>query len=469
MTLVRAPSAPSGHLPRSPGEDKEDLSSPVRGGSGGEADGGGGATRALEPGFALRNGALHVEGVPLDAIADAVDTPLYVYSHSLIEHRYGRLAAALPADATIAFAVKANPNLGVIATLAAKGAGADVVSGGEMLRALKAGVPAGRIVFSGVGKTMAELEAALAAGIAQINVESEPELHMLSAAAARLGTTALIALRVNPDVAAGTHTKISTGRKEDKFGIPAARALAAADLARSLPGLRLQGLAVHIGSQLTSLDPFERSFAALGDLMRAMRGAGHTIETMDLGGGLGVVYEPGETPPPPIEAYGAMVARATKGWNARLIFEPGRYLVAEAGVLVATVILVKEGVDRRFVVVDAAMNDLLRPSLYGAFHEIRAVHPTGDRFEADVVGPACESGDTFARGRTMDAVKAGDRVAIMTAGAYGASLASTYNSRALVPEAMASGARWQVVARRVPVADMIALESVPDWHTPPLD
>jgi len=415
------------------------------------------------PGFALRGGALYAEDVALDTIAEAVGTPVYVYSRSLIEHRYDRLAAALPGGATIAFAVKANPNLGVIAALAARGAGADVVSGGEMLRALKAGVPPGRIVFSGVGKTMVELEAALGAGIAQINVESEPELHMLSAAAGKLGVTAPVALRVNPDVAAGTHTKISTGRKEDKFGIPAARALAAADLARSLPGLRVQGLAVHIGSQLTTLDPFERSFAALGDLMRAMREAGHRIETMDLGGGLGVTYEPGEPPPPEVEAYGAMVAHATRGWDARLIFEPGRYLVAEAGVLLTTVILVKEGVDRRFVVVDAAMNDLLRPSLYGAFHDIRAVRPNGARFEADVVGPACESGDTFARGRTIDALRAGDRVAIMTAGAYGASLASTYNSRALVPEAMVSRDAWRVVARRVPVADMIALESVPDW------
>ena len=421
------------------------------------------ATPLPRPGFALVDGVLHVENVPLDIIADAVGTPVYVYSRGGIEHQYDRLAAALPAHATIAFAVKSNPNLGVIAVLAARGAGADVVSGGEMLRALAGGVPPARIIFSGVGKTLAEHEAALATGIGQINVESEPELDMLSAVAARMGVTARVALRVNPDVEAGTHTKISTGRKEDKFGIPAARALAAAELARSLPGIEVCGLAVHIGSQLTTLDPFERSFEALGELMRTLRAAGHTIDTMDLGGGLGVRYAPGDPEPPPVEAYGAMVARATRGWDARLIFEPGRYLVAEAGLLLTTVILVKEGVDRRFVVVDAAMNDLLRPSLYGAFHDIRSVRPTGERFEADVVGPACESGDTFARARTIDTVQAGDRVAIMTAGAYGASLASTYNSRPLVPEAMASGDKWRLVAKRVPVADMIALESVPDW------
>ncbi len=450
---------------RAPPPGREGYPSPY-GGGGSEADGGGRAA-VTYPGFALRDGVLHAEEVPLTEIADAVGTPVYVYSRGGIEHQYDRLAAALPHGSLIAFAVKANPNLGVIAALAAKGAGADVVSGGEMLRALKAGVPPERIVFSGVGKTLAEHEAALAAGISQINVESEPELHMLSAVATRMGVEARVALRVNPDVEAGTHNKISTGRKEDKFGIPAARALAAADLAASLPGLRVQGLAVHIGSQLTSLEPFERSFEALGTLMRALRDAGHAIETMDLGGGLGVAYEPGEPVPPAIEEYGAVVERATNGWDARLIFEPGRLLVAEAGVLVATVTLVKQGEDRRFVVIDAAMNDLLRPSLYGAFHGIRAVTPGRESYTADVVGPACESGDTFARGRAMDAVGAGDRVAIMTTGAYGASLASTYNSRPLVPEAMVSGTQWQLVAKRVAVADMIALESVPDWSSPP--
>lgn len=413
--------------------------------------------------YTVHDGALHAEGVPLDALADAIGTPVYCYSSAAIRERYRRLEAALPAGSLIAYAVKANPNLGVVASLAAEGAGADVVSGGEMLRALKAGVPPERIVFSGVGKTVAELEAALAAGIAQLNVESEPELHMLSAAASRAGVTAPIALRVNPDVAAGAHTKISTGRREDKFGIPMRQVHAAADLARALPGLRLRGIAVHIGSQLITLAPMERSFAVMGDLARDLRGVGHAIETVDLGGGLGVLYEPGETVPPSIETYGAMVRRATQGWDARLIFEPGRLLVAEAGVLLATVILVKQGEDRRFIVIDAAMNDLLRPSLYGAFHDIRAVKPTGERFVADVVGPACESGDTFARQREMDAVKAGDRVAIMTAGAYGASLASTYNSRPLVPEAMVRGAEWRVVAERVPVDRMIGLESVPDW------
>jgi len=413
--------------------------------------------------YTLQNGALHAEGVPLETLADAIGTPVYCYSRAMIERQYRRLEAALPDGSLIAYAVKANPNLAVVAALARIGAGADVVSGGEMRRALAGGIAPTSIVFSGVGKTVAELEAALAARIAQLNVESEAELHMLSAAAVRAGVTAPIALRVNPDVAAGAHTKISTGRREDKFGIPMARVHAAADLARTLPGLRLQGIAVHIGSQLTSLAPMERAFAAMGDLARDLRGAGHGIDTVDLGGGLGVLYEPGEADPPSIEAYGALVRRVTRDWAARLIFEPGRLLVAEAGVLLTTVILVKEGEDRRFVVIDAAMNDLLRPSLYNAFHDIRAVRPTPTRFTADVVGPACESGDTFARGREIDAVQAGDRVAIMTAGAYGASLASTYNSRPLVPEAMVHGTEWRIVAKRVLVESMIDLESVPDW------
>lgn len=414
-------------------------------------------------GFHRQDGRLYAEDVPVDVIARAVGTPVYVYSAAMMEERYRRLRDALPQGSLIAFAVKANPNLGVVATLAAAGAGADVVSGGEMVRALRAGVPPARIVYSGVGKTVAELEAALTAGIHQLNVESEPELHMLSAAAVRLGMTAPLALRVNPDVAAGTHTKISTGRAEDKFGIHISAIAAAAELARSLPGLRLQGLAVHIGSQLTTLEPMEAAFAEMGALAQALRAAGHAITTMDLGGGLGVLYEPGQPAPPAIDAYGAMIARVTRDWDAELIFEPGRVMVAEAGALAASVILVKQGLDRTFVVLDAAMNDLMRPSLYGAFHDIQPLDGDREEIVADVVGPACESGDTFAKQRRMAEVHAGDMVAIMTTGAYGASLASTYNSRPLVPEVLVRGGDWRVVAKRVPAEGMIALESVPDW------
>ncbi|MDT7933331.1 MAG: diaminopimelate decarboxylase [Sphingomonadaceae bacterium] len=409
------------------------------------------------------SGALHCEGVALSAIADAAGTPVYVYSAAAIEERYRRLAAALPPSALIAYAVKANPNLAVVATLARLGAGADVVSGGELARARRASVPANRIVFSGVGKTVGELERALTEGILQLNVESEPELHMLSAVATRLGRTAPIALRVNPDVSAGTHTKISTGRAEDKFGIPAAQAKDAARLAASLPGLSLQGLAVHIGSQLTQLEPMERAFASLGSLAQALRAEGHAIRTIDLGGGLGVPYEPGQPAPPSPEAYGAMVERVSAGWGARLIFEPGRFLVAEAGVLVASTILVKQGQDRVFVVVDAAMNDLMRPTLYGAYHGIEPLEAKPGRMVVDVVGPACESGDTFAKAREIGAVGPGDRVALMTAGAYGASLASTYNSRPLVAEVLVRGRDWRVVANRVQPEAMMELEAIPDW------
>ena len=414
-------------------------------------------------GFNRRQGQLFIEDVAVRDIAREVGTPVYIYSAAMMEARFAMLHSALPRESLIAFAVKANPNLGVVATLAAAGAGADVVSGGELKRALKAGVPPARIVYSGVGKTPAELEAALEAGICQLNVESEPELHMLSAVATRLGRTAPVALRVNPDVAAGSHTKISTGRAEDKFGIHISAIPVAAELARSLPGLRLQGLAVHIGSQLTTLEPMEQAFRAMGALASELRGRGHLIETMDLGGGLGVPYDPGEPGPPAIETYGAMVAGVTRDWGARLIFEPGRILVAEAGALVASVILVKQGLNRSFVVLDAAMNDLMRPSLYGAFHEIQPLEGDRPDMVADVVGPACESGDTFARDRRMAQVHAGDLVAIMTAGAYGASLASTYNSRPLVPEVLVRGSDWRVVAQRVPAEGMIALESVPDW------
>lgn len=414
-------------------------------------------------GFHRRDGRLLAENVAVETIAAEVGTPVYVYCASAMEERFSRLSAALPPRSLIAFAVKANPNLGVIATLARVGCGADVVSQGELARARRAGVAADHIVFSGVGKTEAELEAALRVGIRQLNVESEPELHMLSAIANRTGYVAPIALRVNPDVKAGGHAKISTGGAEHKFGIPAAQIGAAAALAASLPGLRLQGLAVHIGSQQTQLGPMQEAFTALGTLARELRAEGHAMKTIDLGGGLGVPYEPGQPAPPAIEEYGAMVARVTRDWDASLIFEPGRALVAEAGALIARVILVKEGQDRRFVVVDAAMNDLMRPTLYGAYHDIQALTDRPERMTADVVGPACETGDTFARQRDMAAVGAGELVALMTAGAYGATMASTYNSRPLVAEVLVRGGEWRVVANRVMPEQMMALETVPEW------
>ena len=415
--------------------------------------------------FTIRDGAMFAEDVALSAIADAVGTPVYVYSTATLERHAAvfRAAVAPLGDPLVAFAVKANPNAAVLATLARAGLGADVVSGGELHRALAAGIRPADVVFSGVGKTADEMERALAAGIGQFNVESEPELDMLSAVATRVGRTARLAIRVNPDVAAGTHAKITTGSADNKFGIAHADAPAAYARAASLPGLAVLGVAVHIGSQLTDLAPLERAFARIGDLIAALREVGHDIRTADLGGGLGVPYDRRDAPPPSPADYGAMVARATRGWDARLIFEPGRLIVANAGVLLSRVIRVKRGAGAPFVIVDAAMNDLLRPSLYDAWHDIRAVHPRGDTRPANVVGPVCESGDTFATDRTMDSVEADDLVAFMTAGAYGATMASTYNSRSLVPEVLVSGERFAVVRPRPPVEALADGDVLPDW------
>ena len=359
--------------------------------------------------FADRGGALFAEDVDLTALAETVGTPLYVYSTATIERHYRVFAEALAGldDPLIAYAVKANPNLSVIATLARLGAGADVVSEGEMRRALAAGVPPGRIVFSGVGKTRAEMAAALAAGIYQFNVEGEAELHVLSDVAVALGQTAAVALRVNPGVDAKTHAKISTGRAENKFGIAIDRVPHAYALAASLPGLRAVGVGAHIGSQLTDLAPLEATFALLGDLVARLRAAGLAVERVDLGGGLGIPYRVGDAVPPTPSDYGALVARATAGWDVRLMFEPGRMIVGNAGVLLARVVTVKPGEARSFVVVDAAMNDLLRPALYGAWHDIRAVTPRGGTMVATIVGPVCETGDTFAEDRVVDRVRRG--------------------------------------------------------------
>ena len=419
--------------------------------------------------FDLRDGVMHVEDVPLTVIAEAVGTPTYVYSTATIE-RHARVfreaiagVASGPEGPLVAFAVKANPNAGVLATLARLGLGADVVSEGEMLRALHAGVPADRIVFSGVGKTADEMASALRAGIAQFNVESEPEAETLSRVAASLGTTARIAFRINPDVDAGTHAKISTGKAENKFGVPIDRARASYAAAAALPGIDVVGVAVHIGSQLTDLAPLAGAFAKIGALIADLRADGHDIRTADLGGGLGVPYDPA-LPAPPVPAdYGAMVAEVTRDWNVRLIFEPGRLIVANAGVLLTRVVRVKTGAAERFVVVDAAMNDLLRPSLYDAWHDVRAVAPRGSRMTANVVGPVCETGDTFASNRDLDTLEEGDLALFMTAGAYGATMASTYNSRPLTAEVLAKGGDYAVVRARQPIAALIALDSVPKW------
>lgn len=412
---------------------------------------------------------IHCDGVPLPAIARAVGTPAFVYSAEAMRARARALRAALGTldNPLIAYAVKANPNGAVLRTLAAEGLGADVVSGGEYRRARAAGVAADRIVFSGVGKTAAEMALALDGGLCQFNLESLPEAEMLSDVALSMGRKAPAAFRVNPDVDAGTHAKISTGAAHNKFGIPIGDAPAACARAAELPGLELRGLAVHIGSQLTSLAPLETAFGKVGAMIAELRAQGHEIRTADLGGGLGIRYDRSLPPPPSPEEYGAMVARATRGWDVRLIFEPGRLIVGDAGVLLTEVIRVKAGPSFPFVVLDAAMNDLLRPSLYDAWHGIDAVAPRGGTMVADVVGPVCETGDTFATEREIDRVEAGDLMVIRTAGAYAATMAGTYNSRPLAPEVMVDGERWAVVRPRRDVEALLGDESLPAWLVGP--
>ncbi len=415
--------------------------------------------------FTIKDGVLHAEDVPLTRIAAEAGTPIYVYSAATIERHVRVFRDALSGvdDPWIAFAVKANPNRAVLATLARLGLGADVVSGGELLRALAAGIEPGKIVFSGVGKTAEEMRLGLERGIGQFNLESFEEAEMLSEVANGMGRTAKVAFRINPDVDAGTHSKISTGRADDKFGIAYDRAAAAYARAAELPGIAAECVAVHIGSQLTDLAPMRAAFERVGNLIGELRAAGHAILRADLGGGLGVPYNPAVPAPPPPADYGAMVAEVTRDWNVRLMFEPGRVIVGNAGVMLTRVIRVKEGKTYPFVVVDAGMNDLLRPSLYDAWHNVRAVEPDGAQFVANIVGPICETGDTFARSREMDQVKAGDLVAFMTAGAYGATMANTYNSRGLVPEAMVQGADWAIVRERQPVEALIEADRLPPW------
>jgi diaminopimelate decarboxylase len=416
--------------------------------------------------FELRGGALWCDDVPLKAIAEAVGTPVYVYSTATMVRHAEVMQAAVAECGTseplVAYAVKANPNPAVLATLARAGLGADVVSIGEYAKARAAGVPAKRIVFSGVGKTEAEMAAALAGGLLQFNVESVEEACTLSAVASSMGAIAPIGFRINPDVAAGTHAKITTGTADNKFGIAAAQALDAYREAAGLPGLEITGITLHIGSQLMSLAPLEAAFVRLGEILQQVRAAGHEIQLVDLGGGLGVPHGPGQPEPPTPEDYGAMVRRVTDGWNARLIFEPGRLIVANAGVLLTRVIRIKPGARHPWIIVDAAMNDLMRPALYDAFHSIEAVAPSGETTIANVVGPVCESGDTFAMRREMDAVRPGDLVIFRTAGAYGAAMSNGYNSRALTPEVLVDGDKWALVRRRVEI-DALAACEMPEW------
>jgi diaminopimelate decarboxylase len=417
--------------------------------------------------FDYRGGVLHAEGVALDRLAAAVDTPFYCYSTATLTRHYQVFAGAF-ADvrALVCYAMKANSNQAVIKTLANLGAGADVVSGGELRRALLAGVAPDRIMFSGIGKTEAELAAAIDAGILCVNVESEPELALLSAVAVAKGRRADLSLRVNPDIDARTHAKIATGKSENKFGIPISRAREVYAEAARLPGVRVSGVDMHIGSQITELQPFDDAFVLLSEFVHTLRADGHAIDHVDLGGGLGIPYRHDNDPPPDPEAYAAVVKRATRSLDCTLIFEPGRLIVGNAGILVTRVLYVKRAEAKTFVIVDAGMNDLIRPTLYDAHHDLRPVGqtpPGAARIVADVVGPVCESGDFLARDRTMVEPAAGDLLAVMTAGAYGAVQAGTYNTRPLVPEVMVKGDRFAVVRPRVAVDQIVALDRLPDW------
>jgi diaminopimelate decarboxylase len=419
--------------------------------------------------FAYRGGVLHAEDVSLARLAGEVGTPFYCYATATLERHYQVLQDAFAGtDALICYALKANPNQAVIATLGRLGAGMDVVSEGELRRALAAGVPAERIIFAGVGKTRGEMAFALREGILGFNVESEPELEALSEVAAGLGRTARIALRVNPDVDARTHAKIATGKAENKFGVPYDDAPRLYAKAARLPGIEVAGVHMHIGSQITDLKPFRDAFTLMRDLVAELRRAGHAIRHLDIGGGLGVPYRStGHDILPSPKAYADLVREILGGLGLRIVLEPGRVIVANAGVLVARVLYVKHGRDKTFTVVDAAMNDLIRPTLYEAEHEIWPVHRGADGdvvpVVQDVVGPVCETGDYLAQNRRLPAFAAGDLIAVMSAGAYGAAMASAYNSRLLVPEVLVKGGEWAVVRPRPTYADLIGLDRMPGW------
>lgn len=416
--------------------------------------------------FDYVDGWLNAEGVPLERIAKEVGTPCYVYSTATLERHFRVYSEAFgDAPHLICYALKANSNQAVIRTLAKLGSGADVVSGGELKRALLAGVPASRITFSGVAKTYEELEAAVRADILCFNVESVPELFMLSDVASRLGLSARIAVRVNPDVDAKTHKKITTGKSENKFGIPMAQAVEVYALAATLPGLDVYGVDMHIGSQITDLAPFDEAYRRLAAFVVTLREQGHTIDHIDIGGGLGIPYKHDEEAPPLPEAYARIVLQHLGGLGARLVLEPGRLIAGNAGLLLSRVILVKEGLSKTFVMIDAGMNDLIRPTLYEAHHALLPVEEALQKESrvVDVVGPVCESGDFQALDRPMACVRAGDLVALMSAGAYGAVQASTYNTRPLVPEVLVKGNHYAVIRPRVEVDTLIGLDVMPNW------
>jgi len=417
--------------------------------------------------FDYRNGVLHAEAVSLVDIATSVGTPFYCYSSATLERHYRVFTDAFAGEKVlVCYAMKANSNQSVLRTLAKLGAGADVVSGGELKRALAAGIPPNKILFSGVGKTEGELRAALAADILCINVESEPELELLSRLAVEAGRTARISVRVNPDVDAGTHAKIATGKSENKFGIPIAHAREVYARAAKLPGLQVTGIDMHIGSQITDLSRLETAYRILSDFVHVLRADGHTISHIDFGGGLGIPYHMDREAPPTPDLYGAMVKRVTHNLGCTLMFEPGRMIVGNAGILVARVIYMKHGDGKNFVVIDAAMNDLIRPTLYEAHHDILPVRqPAAGAavITADVVGPVCETGDYLALDRKLPQLKSGDLIAIMTSGAYGAVQSGTYNTRPLVPEVLVKDDQYAVVRPRIDVDALIAMDRTAPW------
>ena len=417
--------------------------------------------------FEYQNGALCAEDVPLTEIAAAVGTPFYCYSTATLTRHYTVFSNAFARmNALVCYAVKANSNIAVLKTLGKLGAGADIVSEGELRRALAAGIPASKIVFSGVGKTYDEMAFALDAGIHQFNVESEPELLVLNAVAVQKGVKAPVALRINPDVDAKTHEKISTGKGENKFGLPLVRAREMYRLAADLPGIDPVGVDVHIGSQLTSLEPYEQAFGHIATLVMELRAEGHDIRRVDVGGGLGIPYHPDDPEPPHPDLYAAVIERLIGPLDCEIVLEPGRLIVGNAGVLVSKVVYVKQTGNRSFIIIDGAMNDLVRPSMYGAYHHIVPVAepaPGAEASPVDFVGPVCETGDTFAKERLSTPLASGDLIAIMSAGAYGAVMASSYNTRPLVPEVLVDGSRFAITRRRPTYDEMLAAESLPEW------
>jgi len=417
--------------------------------------------------FLYKNGVLHAEEVAIPDIVTSVGAPFYVYSTATLTRHFQLFDDALEGmDHLVCYAMKAASNQAILQTLAKLGAGMDVVSGGEYARARSAGVPGERIVFSGVGKTRDEMRLALTGGIRQFNVESEPEMAVLSAVAAELGVMAPITIRVNPDVDAKTHAKIATGKSENKFGIPISRAREVYAQAAALPGIDVIGIDVHIGSQLTQLEPFELAYRKVAELTETLRADGHNIRRLDLGGGLGIPYTRSNEAPPLPTDYGAIVKRVLGHLNCEIEIEPGRLIAGNAGILVSQVIYVKEGEDRKFLILDAAMNDLIRPAMYDAHHDIEPViepQAGAERAKYDVVGPVCESGDTFAKGREMAQMNAGDLVAFRSAGAYGAVMSSEYNTRPLIPEVMVNGSEFAVIRSRPSFDEIINRDTIPEW------